>query len=85
MGIDIRVPIGLMFAILGVLLTGYGCISNPAIYDRSLGINMNLIWGGVLLVFGAIMLVLGARSHRQAMGREPARRTIADREKHRDS
>ena len=80
MGIDIRLPIGLMFTVLGVILTVYGRISNPAIYARSLGININSMWGVVLLVFGAIMLALGARSHRRAASREPACHAIADRE-----
>jgi hypothetical protein len=61
MGLDIRMPIGLMFTILGVLLLGYGLVSDPTIYARSLGINVNLWWGLVLLLFGAIMLFLGTR------------------------
>lgn len=59
---DIRVPIGVMFGVLGVLLIGYGWISDPAIYARSLGMNVNLGWGAALLVFGVVMLVLGWRS-----------------------
>jgi hypothetical protein len=59
MGLDIRVPIGLMFSVFGVILTIYGLLSDRAIYGRSLGININLIWGLALLAFGAIMLLLG--------------------------
>ena len=59
MGLDIRTPIGSLFAILGVLLVGFGLLSDPSIYKRSLGINVNLYWGGVLLAFGALMLWLG--------------------------
>jgi hypothetical protein len=60
MGLDIRWPIGLMFTLIGVLLAINGAMvkSNHAI---SLGININLIWGIVLLVFGVLML-LGAIS-----------------------
>ena len=61
MGLDIRMPIGLMFTILGVLLVGYGLVSDPAVYARSLGINVNLWWGLVLLLFGGIMLALGTK------------------------
>jgi len=61
MGLDIRLPIGFLFSIFGVLLIGYGALSDPAIYQRSLGININLGWGGVMLVFGVIMLALGRR------------------------
>jgi putative Mn2+ efflux pump MntP len=64
MGIDIRLPIGLMFAVFGVMMTVYGMLSNPAIYARSLGVNVNLIWGVVLLMFGGVMLALGWRGHR---------------------
>jgi len=58
MGLDIRWPIGLMFTLIGALLSVYGAVvtSDHAI---SLGININLIWGIILLVFGAAML-LGA-------------------------
>lgn len=59
MGLDIRLPIGLLFALLGLLMTGYGFLSDPAIYQRSLGININQAWGIVLLLFGCIMILLG--------------------------
>ena len=58
MGLDIRLPIGLMFTIMGVLLAGYGAVGDKAIYARSLGLNVNLWWGVVCLVFGLIMLAL---------------------------
>jgi hypothetical protein len=61
MRLDIRLPIGIFFAVLGVLLALYGLTSDAAIYQRSLGRNVNLIWGLVLLAFGAIMLALGRR------------------------
>ena len=65
MNLDLRLPIGLMFSIIGVLLTGFGLISDDAIYARSLGINVNLWWGLVLLVFGLVMLGLVARARRE--------------------
>jgi hypothetical protein len=63
MGLDIRWPIGLMFTLIGALLALNGLMtsSNTQMYERSLGININLIWGLVLLVFGVLML-LGAIS-----------------------
>ncbi len=64
MGFDLRLPIGAMFTIVGVLLTGFGLISDKAIYERSLGVNVNLWWGLVLLAFGAAMLTLALRSSR---------------------
>jgi protein-S-isoprenylcysteine O-methyltransferase Ste14 len=66
MGLDIRIPIGSLFVLLGTLLGGYGIFSNPAIYRKSLGINVNLWWGAVLLVFGLAMLALAWRAARRA-------------------
>ena len=61
MGLDIRIPMGLMFTILGVMVTGYGIFSDRAIYQRSLGVNVNLWWGLVLLVFGLVFIFLGRK------------------------
>ena len=59
MGLDIRWPIGLMFSLVGVLMVGYGLAtgSDTAMYQRSLGMNINLIWGIVLLIFAAAALL----------------------------
>ena len=56
MRLDIRMPIGSMFLLLGALLVAYGALGDPAVYRRSLGINVNLWWGLVLVVFGCAML-----------------------------
>jgi hypothetical protein len=62
MGLDIRTPIGLMFSIFGLLLAGYGLVTRGSdVYQRSLGYNINLEWGLVLLVFGLVMLWLGRK------------------------
>lgn len=60
MGLDIKIPIGLMFAILGVLLTGFGIAtgSDAELYQKSLGINVNLWTGLFMLAFGIMMLLL---------------------------
>ena len=55
MGLDIRWPIGLMFTLIGALLAVFGLAKGSE--SMSLGININLIWGAVLLVFGIFMLV----------------------------
>jgi multisubunit Na+/H+ antiporter MnhG subunit len=62
MQLDIRLPIGLMFSLLGALLVLYGLIGDAAVYERSLGLNVNLVWGIVLLVFGLFMFWLSRRS-----------------------
>ena len=58
MGLDIRIPIALLFIVLGLILTSFGAISDRAIYARSLGINVNFYWGLVMLAFGALMFAL---------------------------
>ena len=65
MGIDIRLPIGLLFVALGSLLAIFGAISDPRIYSKSLGYNVNLWWGLVLLAFGVILLSLVRRRARR--------------------
>jgi hypothetical protein len=61
MGLDIRLPIGLLFSIFGVLLIGYGALGDASIYARSLGVNINLWWGIIMLAFGLVMFLLGKR------------------------
>ena len=65
MKLDLRLPIGLLFTIYGVILTAFGLTSDRAIYERSLGINVNLWWGVVLLLFGAGMLGFALRAKGQ--------------------
>jgi hypothetical protein len=70
MGLDVRLPVGVMFAIMGVLLAGYGVLGDQSIYARSLGINVNTIWGGVMIVFAAVLLLLASRHARAAGGED---------------
>lgn len=56
---DIRVPVGTMFLVLGAMLALFGGVSGPEIYrTHSLGVNLNLIWGLAMVLFGAAMLAL---------------------------
>lgn len=66
MGFDLRLAIGLLLALIGVILIGFGLASDPSIYRRSLGINVNLWWGLVLLVVGVLLAVAAQRSNRSA-------------------
>lgn len=72
MGLDIRWPIGLMFSLIGAMLTLFGLLTNSKteVYEGSLGININLIWGLVLLIFGVFMLVMALRGKKK--GSPPA-------------
>lgn len=69
--LDLRIPIGGMFTIFGVVLIVFGLVSDKAIYERSLGINVNLWWGLVLLVFGLLMFWLAYRAGRASKPKTP--------------
>ncbi|MGA2233910.1 MAG: hypothetical protein ABSG23_00320 [Terriglobales bacterium] len=74
MGFDIRLSIGMMFSVFGVLVGAYGAATQgDEMYARhSLGLNVNLWWGIVMLMFGAGMLLLarrGTMAARSAAGR----------------
>jgi hypothetical protein len=61
--VDIRIPIGLMFSILGIIISIFGIVtkSDTAMYQKSLGINVNIIMGLLMLVFGLVMLYFARR------------------------
>jgi membrane-bound ClpP family serine protease len=67
MSLDIRIPIGLLFTIVGAILLIFGLITlNSEIYKVSLGININLWSGIVSLIFGLLMLALAWRASQRA-------------------
>ena len=70
MSLDIRIPIGLLFAILGGLLDVFGLVTfgDKALYQRSLGYDINLWWGSVMLIFGLAMVYFGRRGPRTGPG-----------------
>ncbi|HKV39012.1 MAG TPA: hypothetical protein VJX67_07355 [Blastocatellia bacterium] len=61
---DARIPIGLFFLLEGGLLTCYGLMTNgdSQLYEKSLSINLNILWGGGIMLFGAIMLGASKRA-----------------------
>lgn len=63
MGLDIRWPIGFMFSLIGVLLLIESGVVGAS--PKSLGMNIDLWWGIVLLVFGALMLFGAARGRKK--------------------
>jgi len=62
MGLDVRIPVGVMFAMMGALMAGYGLLGDQSIYAKSLGININLIWGLVMVAFAVTLLGLSKLS-----------------------
>lgn len=70
MSLDLRIPMGLMFTIVGAIMTLFGFFtSGSPIYERSAGMNINLIWGLVMLAFGLTMFLLGRASDKRAAGK----------------
>lgn len=58
MQLDVRLPIGLMFSLFGVMLAVYGWVSGTGSKQLLFGANLNVAWGLVMLAFGAVMLAL---------------------------
>jgi len=61
MNFDLRLPLGLMFSLFGAMLTLFGAFGDKSIYQKSLGMNVNLGWGLIMLVFGLVMLIAALR------------------------
>ena len=57
MPLDVRTPAGVMFMVLGTILMFYGAISDPALYARTMGLNVNLGLGIIMTIFGACLLL----------------------------
>ena len=66
MTLDVRMPIGAFFLLVGVLLTIYGAVTMRDPAASPTGIPIDLVWGLVLLAFGVLMVTLARRARRQA-------------------
>ncbi len=65
MNFDLRLPIGILFSLFGLILAGFGFFTRGSeIYQKSLGHNINIEWGIVMLVFGGLMLLLAVRGRK---------------------
>jgi hypothetical protein len=73
--LDLRIPMGLMFTITGMILTFYGILTrnDAALYAKSLGINANFWWGLVMLAFGLTMYITGIRRQHRIEKEPPPR------------
>ncbi len=74
MNLDLRIPLGLMFTLTGLILAVFGLKTNgnAALYAQSLEINVNLWWGLVLLAFGLTMYIFGQRGQKRTAKEPPA-------------
>ena len=75
MNVDVRIPMGMMFTLMGAVLMAFGLSTkgNPEVYARSLGMNVNVWCGVALLVFGLLMVTFGRRGQAKI---EAARKKI---------
>jgi hypothetical protein len=56
---DIREPIGFLFLGLGALIAGYGYTAGAQeLVTVGVPLNLNIIWGLVMFVFGMVMVCL---------------------------
>jgi hypothetical protein len=87
--LDIRLPIGGLFTVIGVMVAGYGLatVRDHALYARSLQVNVNLWWGMVMLAFGLGLLLsatfYGGRLSARSAGQTPEGRAAEARERQR--
>jgi hypothetical protein len=58
---DLRLPTGLFFTLIGLLLTGMGTFSTS--HARLTDVNVNLYSGLAMLIFGGILLWLSRRAN----------------------
>jgi uncharacterized membrane protein HdeD (DUF308 family) len=63
-GLDLRIPVGTLFVVIGVLLAAYGGARLGEPGTAPTGVPINLVWGLVLLAFGVAMLALARRARR---------------------
>ena len=68
MTLDVRMPIGLFFVLVGALLTVYGAVTRHEPGASHTGVPIDLVWGVVLLAFGIVMVTLARRAR---LGRRP--------------
>jgi hypothetical protein len=63
MGLDVRLPLGLLFLIIGALLAFYGLSTMGSdLYAKSMGVNLNLVWGSIMMVLGLVGAWVGRKS-----------------------
>ena len=66
--LDLKLPIGCLLSAYGAGLTVYGLVTKKEIYDKSLGLNVNLMWGVLMLVVGGLFLLTAFLKRGRASG-----------------
>ncbi len=60
--LDVRYAIGALFATLGLILAAYGLLGPAEGPTAFVPMNIDLWWGVVMLIFGALLLTLARRA-----------------------
>lgn len=63
--LDLRLPIGWFFAIVGIILFAMGIFS-PDLRATLTAVNVNLYCGLAMTLFGGYLLLLAARARRRS-------------------
>jgi len=53
---DLKTPLGGLLCVYGLVLALYGLFGDASLNEKSLGININLIWGIVVFAVGGLFL-----------------------------
>jgi hypothetical protein len=56
--LDLRIPIGIYFLLNSAILIGTGCCKPSECLMFTSKVNLDVVWGIVMAVFGALMLSL---------------------------
>lgn len=60
--LDLKIPLGCLITFYGILLSVYGIVTDPEMYRKSLDIDINLLWGLIMLGIGIIILIAAYRT-----------------------
>jgi hypothetical protein len=66
--LDLKLPIGWLLSAYGVLLGVYGLITKKEMYEKSLGFNLNLVWGILMLIIGGGFLLTAFLKKKNGVG-----------------
>lgn len=63
MPIDVRLPIGTLFLILGVILAVYGALTGAFASTPTMAGHLDFVWGSIMAIFGATLAWFGQRAN----------------------
>lgn len=63
--LDLTLPLGGLLGFYGIVLIIYGLLGGSKMAARAAGINVNLLWGIVILVLGVSFFLWSLRNRRR--------------------